>query len=100
MRESGAKAITALLNWPLNEEGKEEHSRAKGITMPSKSVKFSLEWMTLGLHRSILGPGLNGQPAPILTAKLTGTASTRISMSRKTAVKMRGFDFIIFFLDF
>ena len=72
-----------------------EDSWDKGIAIPIKSMEFSLEWMTPGLHRLILGPGLNGQPAPILMAKLTETAITMIGISRKATKKMRDFDFMI-----
>lgn len=72
----------------------------KGVAIPIESIEFTLEGMTPGLHRSILGPCLNGQPAPILTAKLTETANTMIGISRRTADRMRGFDFIFGFLAF
>jgi hypothetical protein len=70
----------------------------KGVTIPIDSIEFSLAWMTPGLQRSILGPCLNGQPVLILMAKLTETANTMIGISRRTAVMMRGFDFIFGFL--
>jgi hypothetical protein len=64
------------------------------------SPGFALEWITVGVHRSSIGPCLNGQPAPILTAKLMGVAPAKMGTRRMMTVRMMILDFMIFISNF
>jgi hypothetical protein len=57
-----------------------------------------MECITVGLHRSRVGPGLNGQPPPILTARFKGVVPMNMGIRRITTVKMKILDFMIFIL--
>jgi hypothetical protein len=50
----------------------------------------------VGLHLSSVGPGLNGHPPPILTARFKGVAPMNRGIRRSTTAKMMILDFMIF----
>jgi hypothetical protein len=78
--------------------GKAEDWGANGKDRFAKLSGLIVEWIMVGLHRSSVGPGLKGQPAPILTASFKGVAPINKGIRRSTTVKMMILDFMIIIL--